>query len=173
MRSVSHPSERAPGPSDVQERAIADEVNRLVHPPEACPGCLAEAGQSWPEGATSRFCPQCVSRARRVYQCQRWNADPTHQSAAGQASFTAFSARWRAEQGLAPLTVEAARRYVVPEQIRGPVGALLPERFQQLIYRAWCAGLLLGVEAWLSDDPPPEPGGLWAQTRSSSVAPRA
>jgi hypothetical protein len=76
------------------------------------------------------------------------------------------------DEPLAPLTVEAARRFVVPEQIWGPVGALLPERFQQLIYRAWCAGLLLGVEAWLSDDPPPEPGGLWAQAVSTPLARR-
>jgi hypothetical protein len=137
-------------------------ITVLVRPPEACPGCLAEAGQPWPEGTTSRFCPHCVAHARRVYQCQRWNTDPAHQSAAGHASYTAFSARWRAGQGLPPLTVEAVCRYVTPEHIRAELGILLPSRLQETIYRAWCAGVLLPVAAWLSDDPPPEPDGLWA-----------
>jgi hypothetical protein len=49
--------------------------------------------------------------------------------------------------------------------VRGPLGTLLPEALRQTIYLAWCAGLLIGVEAWLSDDPPPDPAGLWAGSR--------
>jgi hypothetical protein len=140
----------------------------IVRPPVACPGCLAEAGQPWPEGTTSQYCPRCLRHLQRVYQCQRWNADPVHQSAVGHASYTAFSARWRAGQGLAPLTVEAARRYVTQEHIRAELGILLPTRLQETIHRAWCAGVLLPVAAWLRDDPPPEPDGLWALLSAAS-----
>jgi hypothetical protein len=84
---------------DDGERAT-EQLAAVIHPPAACPGCFAEAGHDWPEGTTSQYCLRCLGHMRRAYQCQRWNADPAHQSAAGQASFTAFSARWRAEQGL-------------------------------------------------------------------------
>lgn len=149
---------RAPGDDEL----AADALTMVAQLPMACPGCIAEAGQPWSDGATSQYCPRCLALMRRVYQCQRWNADPAHQSAAGHASFTAFSARWRAGQGLPPLTVEAARRYVTPEHLRAMLGILLPSRLQETICRAWHAGMLLPVAAWLDDDPPPEPDGLWA-----------
>jgi len=139
----------------------------IVDPPAYCPGCLAEAGQSFPERATTRHCARCLDRIRRVYQCARWNQDHDHQVAAGHASWDAFSARWRAGSGLAPLTVEAARRYVTPDLIRGPMGSLLPERLRHAIHRAWLAGYLVGVVAWLSDDPPPDPDGLWTPAGST------
>jgi len=97
-----------------------------------------------------------------VYQCARWNQDHAHQVAAGHASWDAFSARWRASGGLPPLTADAARRYVTPNMLCGPLGTPLPEALRRTIHRAWCAGLLIGVEAWLSGHPPPEPDGLWA-----------
>jgi len=147
-------------------RDPADErIRAIVDPPAHCPGCLAEAGRPWPEGATTRHCPRCLDRLRRVRQCATWNADHAHQVAAGHASWDAFSARWRAGQGLPPLTSEAARRYVTPETIRGPVGTLLPAALRAAVHRAWCSGLRVGVAAWLADAPPPhEPHGLWAGT---------
>jgi hypothetical protein len=87
----------------------------------------------------------------------------TSQSAAGHASFDAFSARWRACQRLSPLTVQAARRYITPEHIRGELGILLPTRLRVAVCRAWHAGELLPVAAWLGDDPPPDQDGLWAR----------
>jgi len=158
---------RVPSP-DVDE-AAARVISALVDPPAHCPGCLAEAGLRWPDGATTRHCPRCRDRIRRVYQCARWNEDRAHQVAAGQANWDAFSARWRAGQGLPPLSVEAARRYVTAEMIRGPVGALLPEALRAVVHRAWCAGLLVGVSAWLADTPPPEPHGLWAGAPAARV----
>jgi len=139
---------------------IAD-IAAIVDPPAYCPGCLAEAGLPFSARATTRHCPRCLDRIRRVHQCARWNQDHAHQVAAGHASWDAFSARWRASSGLAPLSVEAARRYVTPDLIRGPMGSLLPESLRRTIYRAWLAGYLVGVVAWLSDDPSAEPGGLW------------
>ncbi len=141
----------------------ADGLAAVLAPLAYCPGCLAEAGQSFPERATTRHCLRCLDRIRRVYQCARWNQDHAHQVAAGHASWDAFSARWRASSGLAPLAVDAARRYVTPEMIRGPLGALLPERLRMEIHRAWCVGQLLGVEAWLAEEGvPPHPDGVWA-----------
>ncbi len=123
-------------------------------------------------------------KARRpdaAQRCRAWNADRAHQAKAGQAraaqftrdyqtaagnaSWSAFSARWRAGQGIAPLSAEAVRRYVTPEMIRGPLGAELCDALRQQIYEAWCAGQLVGVLAWLSDeqDPPLPPGNLWEQ----------
>jgi hypothetical protein len=59
-------------------------------------------------------------------QCLQWNSGPEHQRLAGQArarqftrehqaqagqsSYVAVSARWRAGQGLAPLSLDAALR---------------------------------------------------------------
>jgi hypothetical protein len=116
---------------------------------------------------------------RHVAQCQQWNADVAHQamtgkaraahftsasqSAAGHARFAAFSARWRARQGLAPLLAEDVRRYVTPAVICSPLGITLPLALQQTIWQAWCSGRLLSVDASLSDDPSPDPTGLWAQ----------
>jgi hypothetical protein len=54
------------------------------------------------------------------------------------------------------------RCYLLPEHIRSAVGVVLPVALQETVYRAWCAGELLGVSAWLSDDPPPASDGLWA-----------
>ncbi len=107
---------------------------------------------------------RCEETHRRREQCRGFNADrahqvaagrvrageftPAHQSQAGQASFSAFSARWRAEQGLPPLSVEDARRYVRPALIRRN-GIPLEPALQQRIYRAWCAGYLFGVLRWI------------------------
>lgn len=152
----------------------------LVNPSSACPGCVAAAGQTWPAYTTSRYCRRCLAHLRRSVQCHIWNTDRAHQvaagkaraaqftpasqAAAGHASFATFSARWRAEQGIAPLTAIDAQRYITPDMIRSLIGVPLSPVLQETIWRAWCAGQLLGVEAWLSDDddPPPDPQGLWA-----------
>jgi hypothetical protein len=106
-----------------------------------------------------------------------WNATRTHQVAAGKAraaqmtqeersafrraAFLAFSARFRAVQGLPPLSAAAAQRYLTPRDIRR-LGLALAPHLAETIYRAWCAGQLFPVSAWLSDDPPADPHGLWA-----------
>jgi hypothetical protein len=122
-------------------------------------------------------------------QCRMWNADSSHQRKAGQAraaqmtheerveagnaSFLAFMVRFRAQVGQAPLPVDgveqAVAKYLAPSDIHA-FGRPLHPQLAETIYRAWCAGHLLNVEAWLSDehDPPPEPGGLWAPSASSA-----
>jgi hypothetical protein len=134
-------------------------IAAIVDPPAYCPGCLAEAGLPFPARATTRHCARCLDRIRRVYQCARWNQDHAHQVAAGHAS-----------SGLAPLSVEAARRYVTPEMVRGPMGSLLPGWLRRSIHSAWLAGYLVGVVAWLSDDPPAEPDGLWASSTDTPTS---
>jgi hypothetical protein len=152
-----------PDEGDDEDEEVGARVSAIVDPPAYCPGCLAEVGHSFPERATTRHCLRCLDRIRRVYQCARWNQDHAHQAAAGHASWDAFSARWRASSGLAPLSADAACRYVTPAMIRGPLGMLLPERLRQQIHRAWCGGHLFGVDAWLAEEgTPPHPDGLWA-----------
>jgi hypothetical protein len=68
--------------------------------------------------------------------------------------------------------MDAARRYVTPEMIRGPLGMLLPQRLRLEIHRAWCMGQLFGVEAWLAEEgAPPHPDGLWAWLHAHDVSP--
>ncbi len=133
---------------DALPAAPASRLAALINPPAACPGCLAAAGQPWPADTTARFCPRCRDRLRRVHQVKRWNRDQAHQAAAGLASYTAFSARWRATQGIAPLTAAAARRYVTPDMIRQPSGMPLASATKEAIYQAWCGGRLYGVLWW-------------------------
>jgi hypothetical protein len=79
--------------------------------------------------------------------------------------------RWRASAGLAPLSAAAVRKYVTPNIIRGALGLFLPTYLQATTHRAWCAGLLLPVTAWLGDDPPPnQADGLWAAIGSDDTA---
>jgi hypothetical protein len=82
----------------------------------------------------------------------------------------AFSARFRAHQGLAPLSVGAVRRYLSADDICH-LGMSLTRDLQELIYRAWCAGDLRHVIDWLGDDPPPDPHGLWARAQLASGSP--
>jgi hypothetical protein len=153
-------------------------------PDPSCLFCIVLAALPFPdeaarnEGTPEQVCTFHRPLYRRL-QCQGWNADHTHpvlagrgraqqftrayQQAAGHASWDAFSARWRALQGLGPLSAEAVRRYLTPDLIRGPLGLDLRPELQQTIYRAWCAGNLWHVTAWNRDDPPPDPDGLWAE----------
>lgn len=121
--------------------------------------------------------PSEVAPDLRAAQCRAWNATRGHQVAAGKAraaqmtqdersafghaAFAAFSARFRAVQGLPPLSADAARRYLTPRDIRR-LGMPLAPHLAETIHRAWCAGQLFPVSAWLSDDPPVDPHGLWA-----------
>ncbi len=102
----------------------------------------------------------------RRAQCCAWNADRQHQvmagrarahaftrdyqSAAGHASFAAFSARMRAGNGSPQLFPEAAAKYVAPEQIGSYVGPL-PSELQQIIHAAWAAGNGWGIDHWLGE----------------------
>lgn len=147
-------------------------------PDPRCPFCVALAALPWPvEGmAAMRLCAPHLTLWRQL-QCRGWNADAQHQVKAGQArarqftpasqqragmaSWSAFSARWRASGGLCPLSAEAVRKYVTPTMIRHPFRPVSPER-QQEIYRAWCAGVVAGVVNWLAGEAPPDPDGLWA-----------
>ena len=75
-----------------------------------------------------------------------------YQVQAGHQSYSAFSARWRAWQGLPPLSAEAVQRYVTIEDIHGPLGKELPAVLRAEIYQAWCSGRLVGVATWLQMD---------------------
>ncbi|HET9751314.1 MAG TPA: hypothetical protein VFP52_00065, partial [Myxococcales bacterium] len=146
-------------------------------PDPRCPFCVALAALPWPAEGTERLCAPHLTRWRQL-QCRGWNADPQHQVMAGQArarqftpasqqqagfaSWDAFSARWRAAGGLAPLSADAVRKYVTPDLIRGVCGLSLAPELQADIYRAWCAGQLAHVVAWLAGEAPPDPDGLWA-----------
>jgi hypothetical protein len=124
-------------------------VLALTDPPAHCPACLAEAGAPWPVGATSRHCAEHLEQLRRR-QCKGWNASRAHQVMAGQATFAAFSARWRAEQGMALLSAEAVRKYLRPELIRS-LGVPLSPELQVRIYWAWSHGYLYGVLRWIHE----------------------
>lgn len=137
-------------------------IAALATPPAACPGCLARAGLPFPDGTTTRHCPRCLGRLRRIAQLRRLNQDHAHQVAAGHASWRAQSARWRASCGLCPLSAVDVQRYVSPSMIRTALGFPLSPALQDTIYRAWCAGRSESVDAWLSADPSPDPDGLWA-----------
>jgi hypothetical protein len=117
---------------------------------------------------------------RQQQMCQTWNQDHLHQVMAGQAraaqrtpeeqsqygglAWLAFMTRFRAQVGQAPYTTEGLH-YISPGDIR-LVGTPLAPRLAQLVYQAWCQGDLRSVTAIL-DDPPPEPGSLWALPRAS------
>ena len=55
----------------------------------------------------------------------RFNADVEHQRIAGEASWAAFSARWRARQGL-PLLHAMDVQYLTPQDFCNGLGHQLP-----------------------------------------------
>ena len=136
-------------------------------PDPRCPFCVALAALPWPAEGTERLCAPHLSDWRRL-QCRGWNADLAHQQRAGMASWSAFSARWRASGGLCPLSAAAVRKYVTPEMIRGACGLLVSPERQQDIYRAWCAGVFAHVADWIAGEAPPDPEGLWAPMRGAA-----
>lgn len=80
-------------------------------------------------------------RTRFFRQC---DADPVHQRLAGLASWAAFSARWRARQGL-PLLHPMDVQYLSPQDFCAGRGQPLPPEKQRRMFREYVqAALQLG-----------------------------
>lgn len=77
---------------------------------------------------------------RRVF-FQQCDADSDHQRMAGIASWTAFSARWRARQGL-PLLHPMDVQYLTPQDFRTGQGRPLPPAEQRRLFRHYVAAAL-------------------------------
>ena len=67
---------------------------------------------------------------------QRFNAEVLHQRMAGVASWAAFSARWRARQGL-PLLHAMDVQYLSPQDFCSGSGRPLPPAEQRRLFRAY------------------------------------
>ena len=67
---------------------------------------------------------------------QRFNAEVLHQRMAGVASWAAFSARWRARQGL-PLLHAMDVQYLSPQDFCSGTGRPLPPAEQRRLFRAY------------------------------------
>ena len=65
-----------------------------------------------------------------------WNADTAHPSMAGVASWTAFSARWRAHHGL-PLLHPLDVQYLTPQDFCNGAGRPLSPEVQRRLFRAY------------------------------------
>ena len=88
---------------------------------------------------------------RRTVVCG-WNAERAHQRLAGLASWAAFSARWRAHQGL-PLLHSMDVQYLTPQDFHNGQGRpLSPEaqrrRFREYVEAAIGHGVATRVPAW-------------------------
>ncbi len=90
-----------------------------------------------------------MSRRAFFQQC---NADSAHQRMAGLASWAAFSARWRARQGL-PLLYPMQVQYLTPQDFCNGMGYPLSPTEQRRLFRGY-------VEAALREQGqrPPAPG---------------
>jgi hypothetical protein len=66
----------------------------------------------------------------------RFNADLAHQHLAGIASWAAFSARWRARQGL-PLLHPLDVQYLIPQDFCNQYGRPLPPTEQRRLFRCY------------------------------------
>ena len=71
---------------------------------------------------------------RRAALFQRCDADPAHQRMAGCASWMAWSARWRARQGL-PLLHPLGVQYLTPQDFCNGLGQPLPAAEQRRLFR--------------------------------------
>ncbi len=67
---------------------------------------------------------------------RRWNADGAHQQVAGLASWVAFSARWRARQGL-PLLHPLDVQYLAPQDFCNGSGRPLAPEVQRRLFREY------------------------------------
>src|SRR5947207_4032858 len=76
---------------------------------------------------------------RRAFE--RFNADVEHQQLAGAASWAAFSARWRARQGL-PLLHPMDVQYLTPQDFCNGLGHPLPPAEQRRLFRAYVEAAL-------------------------------
>jgi hypothetical protein len=73
---------------------------------------------------------------RRAWLFQCCDADSTHQRLAGYASWMAFSARWRARQGL-PLLHPLGVQYLTPQDFCNGLGHPLPAAEQRRLFRQY------------------------------------
>ena len=72
---------------------------------------------------------------------RRYNAEFAHQRLAGLASWAAFSARWRARQGL-PLLHPLDVQYLTPQDFRNTHGQPLPPTEQRRLFRSYVQAAL-------------------------------
>ena len=75
-----------------------------------------------------------MNRRSVIFQC--CDADAAHQRMAGYASWMAFSARWRARQGL-PLLHPLGVQYLTPQDFRNGLGRPLPAAEQRRLFRQY------------------------------------
>jgi hypothetical protein len=81
----------------------------------------------------------------RQAMVRQWNADLGHQQMAGLASWAAFSARWRARQGL-PLLHPMDVQYLTPQDFRNGRGEPFSPTVQRRLFREYVqAAVRLGV----------------------------
>ena len=78
---------------------------------------------------------------RRQVRFQQFNADTHHQHLAGVASWCAFSARWRAHQGL-PLLHPMDVQFLTPQDFCNGRGQPLPPTEQRRLFRQYVAAAL-------------------------------
>ena len=77
----------------------------------------------------------------RQAMVRQWNADSAHQQLAGLASWAAFSARWRARQGL-PLLHPLDVHYLTPQDFRNGRGEPFSPTVQRRIFREYVAAAI-------------------------------
>jgi hypothetical protein len=77
-----------------------------------------------------------MNRRAAMFQC--FDADSAHQRLAGYASWVAFSARWRARQGL-PLLHPLGVQYLTPQDFCNGLGQPLPAAEQRRLFRQYVA----------------------------------
>src|SRR5258708_26601734 len=83
----------------------------------------------------------------RQAMVRQWNADCAHQQMAGLASWAAFSARWRARQGL-PLLHPLDVQYLTPHDFCNGLGCPLSPEVQRRLFREYVqAAVATVVEA--------------------------
>ena len=88
-----------------------------------------------------------MSRVDRREVVRQWNADTAHQHMAGVASWVAFSARWRARQGL-PLLHPMDVQYLTPRDFCNGNGCPLSPEAQRRWFREYVAAAIqCGQEA--------------------------
>jgi hypothetical protein len=116
-----------------------------------------------PDERNSRRRQRNAEHAHEVAASKERAAQMTHEEriAFGHATYDAFSARLQAVQGLPSLSAVAAQRYLTLDHI-WRLGMPLAPPLAETLYRAWSAGRLLTVSAWLDGNPPPDPAGSWA-----------
>src|SRR5438105_14457481 len=77
----------------------------------------------------------------RVARFRQFNANTQHQRMGGVASWAAFSARWRARQGL-PLLHPMDVQYLTPQDFRTGLGQSLPAAVQRRLFRQYVEAAL-------------------------------